>query len=160
MQQVIEQIQSWVQVLGPNVYMQAAGVAAVFILVGKLADLLICRVIGRFVRQSSTDVDDRIIDQLHRPIFLTFVLVGLALATRRLGLPVSTTYLTLGVLRTIAILVWYRFSLQLLEILMAAARRRSSVKNLRASVLPLMNTVFSLATPRAGMVRWTAARIA
>jgi small-conductance mechanosensitive channel len=136
----LEQFQSWVQILGPNIYLQAAAIAVAFIFVGKLADLLISRIIARIVSRSSSDFDDNVVALLHRPVFVTFVLVGLALATRHIGLPESPAYVTIGILRTIAIVVWYTFFRGLVQLLLTAARRRPAAKRGYASMLPLLDT--------------------
>ena len=137
----LEQFQSWVQILGPNIYLQAAAIAAAFLFVGKLADLLISRIIARIVSRSSGDFDDNVVALLHRPVFITFVLVGLALATRHIGLPESPAYVTIGILRTIAIVAWYTFFRGLVQLLLTAARRRTAAKRLHTSMLPLLDTV-------------------
>jgi small-conductance mechanosensitive channel len=141
LQDVVDQIQSWAQILGPNIYLQAVAIAAVFILLGKLADLLISRIIAKLVSRSSNQFDDNLVALLHRPVFITFVLVGLAMATRRLSLPASPEYVTLGILRTIAIVVWYSFLRGLVQLLLTVVRRGKARQQLHSSMLPLMDTV-------------------
>ena len=144
MQDAIEQVQSWAQFLGPNIYLQAVAIAVIFILVGKLADLLISRIIAKIVSRSASQLDDNLVALLHRPVFITFVLIGLAMATRRLGLPESPEYATLGILRTIAIFVWYGFLRGLVQLLLSAFRRGTARKHLHASMLPLLDTVIKV----------------
>lgn len=144
MQGAFEQIQYWAEFLGPNLYLQALAIAVVFILVGKLADLLISRIIAKLVSRSSTEFDDNLVSLLHRPVFITFVLVGLALATRRLGLPESPEFATIGLLRTIAIIVWYSFFGRVLQLLMSMARRGKVSQYLHPSMVPLLNTVIKV----------------
>ena len=144
MQDAIEQFQSWAQILGPNIYLQAAIVAVAFILVGKLADLLISRIIAKIVSRSASQFDDKLVALLHRPVFITFVLVGLAAATRLLGLPESPEYVTLGILRTFAIVVWYTFLRGLVQLLLTAVRRRPASRHLHSSMLPLLDTVIKV----------------
>jgi len=81
---------------------------------------------------------------LHRPVFITFVLIGLALATRRLGLPESPEYATIGILRTIAIFIWYSFLGSVVELMLAALRRGAARKHVPLSMLPLLNTVIKV----------------
>ena len=144
MRDFLAQTQAWAQLLGPNVYVQAAAIAVAFILAGKFADFLIVRVIARIVSRSKTDLDDRLVTLLHRPVFLSFVLLGLGLAAGRLGLPESPLFLTTGVLKTIAILIWYNFFRSVIQVLLAAVARARSNK-LHASMLPLLNNVFKIA---------------
>jgi small-conductance mechanosensitive channel len=139
-----EQILSWAQILGPNIYLQAVGLAVAFILLGKLADLVLSRIVAKIVIRSSSEFDDNVVALLHRPIFITFVLFGLALATHRLDLPESPHYVTLGILRTIAIVVWYTFLRGLVQLLLNAARRRPTAQRVHSSMLPLLDTVIKV----------------
>jgi MscS family membrane protein len=143
-QELIAQTQAWAQLMGPNVYVQAAAIAIAFLLAGKLADILIARVIAKLVSRSKTELDDNLVSLLHRPVFLSFVLVGLGLAADRLGLPDSPAFLTFGILKTIAILVWYSFLRSLVQLLLVAVARAGSNK-LHSSMLPLLNNVFKIA---------------
>jgi len=137
----LEGIQYWAEFLGPNIFLQAAAIAVMFILVGKLADLVISRLIAKLVSRSSNKFDDNLVSLLHRPVFITFVLIGLALATRRLNLPESPAFATLGLLRTIAIVVWYNFFSGLSQLLLNALRRGKGNKVVHKSMVPLLSTV-------------------
>jgi len=145
LQEFFQQTQAWAQLLGPNKYLQAAAIAAVFIVVGKAADLIISRVIAKLVSRSQTDIDDNLVALLHRPVFISFVLLGLALATDRIQLPESPEFLTLGILKTIAIVVWYSFLRSLIQILLTALAKGAGSKKLHESMLPLLNNAFKVA---------------
>jgi hypothetical protein len=121
--ELIERVQSWAEILGPNIYLQAAALALVFILLGKIADIVFSKTIAQFVARSKTKFDDKLVGLLHRPIFVTFVLVGLALATRRLGMSATPEYITLGILRTIAIFIWFGFLSGLFDLILSAVRQ-------------------------------------
>lgn len=142
MQDFLLQIERWSELLGPNKIVQATAIAVVFIAVGKIADLLLCNALAKIASKSSTEIDDTLIVLLHRPIFLSFVLVGLSLATQHVGMLASPEFLTLGVLKTIAIVVWYGFLRQLASIVLGALARSSTTKILQASMIPLVdNTI-------------------
>ena len=143
MQAFLDKAQGWVQVLGPNVYLQALALALAFLFIGKLADFIFSRVIARFARRSETELDDDFLALIHRPIFISFVLLGLALATDRLDLPETPAFVALGILKTIAIVVWYGFFRGLVRILLAVAARSRSQK-LHVSMLPLLDNVFKI----------------
>jgi small-conductance mechanosensitive channel len=143
-QNIIEQVQMWAQLLGPNIYLQAVGIAIAFIVIGKIADLIISRIIARIVSRSKTDLDDNLVALLHRPVFISFVLVGLSLATARVNLPESPEFLTLGILKTIAIFVWYGFFRSVTQLLLTAIARRPRTREVYASMLPLLQTAFKV----------------
>ena len=144
MNDFIDQVQSWAEFIGPNIYLQAAAIAVAFILIGKIAELVLSRAIAQIVTRSKTEFDDGLVALLQRPIFVTFVLIGLAMATRRLGMPAPAEYITLGILRTIAIVVWYGLLSGVLELVLTAIRRRKMAGMLQASMLPLISTILNV----------------
>ena len=48
----------------------------------KLAEVLICRGMTRLTAKTETELDDRLIELLHRPVFQTVFLASLALANQ------------------------------------------------------------------------------
>ena len=144
MSDLIASVRQFAELIGPNIYVQAAIIAAAFILLGKIADLLISGVVGRIARRSDNDFDDGLIEVVHRPVFLTFVLLGLGVATRHIDLPATPTDITIGLLKTIAIFVWYG-ALGRLASLAVVALRKSSTSNLvQSGMLSLTHNVIKV----------------
>ncbi|NOX69882.1 MAG: mechanosensitive ion channel family protein [Gammaproteobacteria bacterium] len=142
MQDFLIQIERWAALLGPNKFIQATAIAVAFIVAGKIADFLLSNTLAKIANRSSNRLDDQLIGMLHRPIFLSFVLIGLGLATQRIDMAESAEYLTLGLLKTIAIIVWYSLFRRLASIILSVLSRGSGHKILQANMLPLMdNTV-------------------
>ena len=100
---------SWVDIVGPNKYLQALIVIVIFVLFAKLADVIVCGVLARAVARTSTKLDDYVIKRLHGPLNTTVVMIGLGVATLLLELPPVGQYVVMGILRTIVIFVWLRF---------------------------------------------------
>ena len=150
MNETIERIQNWAEIIGPNIYLQALAIAVTFIVLGKIAELILTGMIGRFAKRSKSNLDDRLVELLHKPIFLSFVLVGLAMTTRRLSLPESVEYATLGILRTMAVIVWYSLFHRITSVVVQSARHRQDSKIVKTGMLQLLQNVvkvflFSLA---------------
>jgi len=141
LEKVIEQVQRLAELIGPNAYLQALAIALVFILVGKIADWIVSRTIGKIASRSKTDVDDRLVELVHRPIFLSFVLLGISLGTQRLNLPAPPEFITLGALKTIAVVIWYNMLRQLTDVLVESARRNRSSKLVQTGMLALIQNV-------------------
>jgi small-conductance mechanosensitive channel len=144
MGELIDKVQQLAEFIGPNKYLQAAAIAFGFLLLGKIADWTLSRALGRMAKRSKTDVDDQLIDLLHRPIFLSFVLVGLGLGTARLGLPEAPLFLTLGILKTVAVIVWYNMLRQLTSLVVQVMRRRQSNKFVKTGMLALLQNVIKV----------------
>ncbi len=144
MTELIDKVQEIADLIGPNIYLQALAIAVAFIVIGKIADWVLSRAIGRLATRSKTDIDDQLVGMLHRPIFLSFVLLGLGLSTRRLGLPEAPEFLTLGILKTIAVVVWYNLLRHLTTLFAQLARRRQASKLMQTGMLALVQNVIKV----------------
>ncbi len=71
-----------------------------------VVDFVLGRVIKRIADKTATALDDLLIAHIRRPIFLSLVMVGLALGLDALGPKPVYRYLFQGVLFTVAIVVW------------------------------------------------------
>ena len=145
MNDLIVEVQQAAELIGPNVYLQAAIIAAIFILLGKVADWILSAIVGRIARRSTNEFDDRLVGLVHQPIFISFVLVGLGLATKRLELPDAPTFVTIGLLKTIAIFVWYSAFGKLNNLIVAALGRSSSSPLVQSGMLSLLHNVMKVA---------------
>ncbi len=142
--ELIAQAQAFVEQIGPNLPLQAAIIAGAFIVIGKIADWIISGIIGRIAKKSSNQLDDKFVALVHRPVFVSFVLLGLALATTRLELPPTPTFITLGILKTIAIFVWYRTFSQLLNLIAEVFTKSKDARLSKTGMLSLLHNVMKV----------------
>ncbi len=133
------------ELVGPYPYLQAAIIALVFIFLGKVADWILSAMAGRIARRSSTRLDDDVVALLHRPIFLSFVLLGLALATQHVDMADMPEQITLSILKTIAILIWYNLFFGLITVLVREARKTSGSKLVQSGMLALLQNAARIA---------------
>lgn len=145
MQSYIDSIERYAELLGPNAYLQAAAIFIVFVIAGKIADAVLSRTVAQIARRSSTDIDDQLVALIHRPVFMSFVLAGLGLATLRIGMAATVQLITLGILKTIAIIIWYSFVNRVSALVLGALARRGKDGFLQPNVLSLTGTVIKLA---------------
>ncbi len=145
MSELIQKVQALAELVGPYLYLQAAIIALVFILLGKVADWILSAMAGRAARRSSTRLDDDVVALIHRPIFLSFVLFGLALATQHIDLGEMPEQVTLSILKTIAILIWYNLFFGLITVLVREARKTSSSKLVQSGMLALLQNAARIA---------------
>ncbi len=140
-EETIQKLQSWAELIGPNIYLQAAVIVLAALIAGKVADLAVSGFVGRLAKRSRTPFDDELVAVLHRPVFLSFVLAGLGLAAMRLTLPAGPAYVTASALKTIAIFIWLVFALRFVRIVMRTLTSRSGNKLLQARMLPLIQNI-------------------
>lgn len=106
-----------------NVWLQAATIIVVALIAARVVDFVITRFISVWAKKSKTDLDDRLIAILHRPIFVSVVLIGLWLALVRLPLDERIINNGIKVLKTIAVLMWAMFASRATAILLDALGR-------------------------------------
>ena len=84
---------------------QAVVLVVLSVVVAKVADWVISRIITRWARKTTTELDDRIVEMLHRPLFLFVLLGGLTLAADLLSLEGGMKRITFGALGTMAVFI-------------------------------------------------------
>jgi MscS family membrane protein len=141
LQEIRDQVIAWVGILGPNVYLQAAAAALGFVVAGKIAELILSKVLLRIVSRSNSKFDDELVRLLQRPVFVTFVLTGLAVATRILNFSDTASFITLGFVRTTAIFMWYGFLRSASSTILSAISGRTGKSASLVSMLPLIETI-------------------
>ena len=72
----------------------------------KIADWIITTILSRLANRTSSTIDDRIIQILHRPIYYSILFMGLGISIKLLQLPEIITFVFIGLFKSIAILIW------------------------------------------------------
>ncbi len=90
-------------------YLEAVAIVVASLLIAKLTDLIITRVFLRLARRTRTDFDNKLVALMHRPIFMTVVLIGIGLAVAKLELPPRADLISVRLLKTVGILIWWSF---------------------------------------------------
>jgi small-conductance mechanosensitive channel len=118
--------------------LQALGIFLASLLAAKVVDFAITRFLKRWVQLTRTDLDDRLVAILHRPLFYSIMLVGSWLAVQKLSLSPTYELLLLRALKTAGIFIWLAFALRastiVLQILSRLERR---VPLLQSRTVPL-----------------------
>lgn len=78
----------------------------VFVMLAKIADWIVDKVLRRFSRFTKTDVDDKIIDLVHKPVFYTIIVVGVVLSVLDLKPPPAQAFYVQGVLYSLLSVIW------------------------------------------------------
>ncbi|UCE79877.1 MAG: mechanosensitive ion channel [Nitrospiraceae bacterium] len=114
----------------------------VFIIVAKIADIIVNTVIRKFARFTTSDIDDRIIDFLHRPVLYSIVIIGSVYAITYLGPSEKSYFYSRGVMYTLMSLIWcvalIRMSNALIE---GALLKVSDVTGLSKDLIPLTESI-------------------
>ena len=76
------------------------------VVAGFLFDKLVARVLLLLAGKTETDLDDKIVAVLHKPIFWSVFLGGAAWAVFVLQLPPPAPYILEGLIKTVAVFIW------------------------------------------------------
>lgn len=110
----------------------AAAVVIGSIIAAWLIELLITKTIGVAASKTKTDMDDKIVEVIRRPIFLSVLLYGLAWAAEIMALPERLANPIDSLLKTLTILIWSiaatRVGAIVLTSLAARERQRSMLQ--------------------------------
>jgi len=134
-----------------NPYIQALLILLLSLGLAKVIDLLFTKLLPRLAARTRTAIDDRIIATLRWPIFYSLILGGFSAALGRLHIPQAAGFYSLGLIKTVVLLIWswagLRISLLLIAGLSSRTRRRELVqkrfKPLFENLIKI--TVFSIA---------------
>lgn len=110
--------------LQPYPYLQALVIVLIFVALAKIADWLITGTITRLADKTKTTIDDEFVAIMHRPIFATVAMIGLVLATYRIGLSEKVETVTIAIVQSILIVIWLTFALRLSRLVIRAMRRQ------------------------------------
>jgi MscS family membrane protein len=130
-----------------GLWLAAPGVRALIILVlslvmAKLVDWGFTWGVARLVARTRTELDDRVLAIVHRPIFLSVFFAGLWLATLQLALPEPYARITLASLKTLAVLVWVIAGAAITRLILnLLSRRQDRFSLVKRHTLPLFDNV-------------------
>ena len=119
-------IETLVALVGDNRLLQAAVLVLASMVLAKAVDLILSRLLARWAKRSTTDIDDRFVAMIHRPIFLSVLFFGLWLATARLELPPRSELLVFRLLKSLALLIWLVFLMRAASLVVEVMDRLKS----------------------------------
>ena len=72
----------------------------------KIADWIITTILSRLANRTSSTIDDRIIQILHRPIYYSILFMGLGISVHLFQMPEVITFVLKGLFKTIVVIIW------------------------------------------------------
>ena len=92
-------------------YLQIPIIKALLFIIGsiiaaKLADWIISGNLAKLVSNTTTSIDDKVVQILHRPIYYTILFTGLGISIRLLEIPDIIRFSLIGLFKTITIVIW------------------------------------------------------
>lgn len=124
----------------PYPLLQAFFIIVGFVFLAFIVDWVFSGVLRRIVSRTTNDLDDRAVEIMHRPIFMSVVAVGLVLATYRLRLGPELQGTTINIVQTVLIIVWLIFGLRFARLIIASmTRNERHFKFVQTATAPLLS---------------------
>ncbi len=135
--------------LGGHPWLQALLVIVFFFLLAKAAQWLLGRVAVSLTGRTRTSLDDKILEQLRRPIFLSVFFLGLGMGlgvlSKGLGFPEKLTLTSQSLVVTVLILVWLRAGFRIFRLVLESlGRHHESFPLVEERTIPLFDIVGKL----------------
>jgi len=140
-----EQLLALLANIAPNRYLQAFVILVIFLGLAKILDLIVTRGVKKWVKKTRIKFDDYLIDLLHQPVFVSIILVGLALAAGRIEFEPTVHFITISSLKTIGVVLWViafnKLSKSFLNLISNDESRFSFIQD---RTLPLFNNLLMI----------------
>ena len=114
----VARLQEILAFFGDNPHLQAVVVVVGAGIIAKMADWFLTRGLVQVTRRTHAEVDDQIVAILHKPVFRTFLLMGVGVALRLDPPPEPLYFIILGIIKTAVILIWIFFGVRFTSILL------------------------------------------
>lgn len=137
----MDQLTTFLDFISNDSYVQATLIVVGSFILAKLADLLLGRFIKSMAGRTRSDLDDKLLDILHKPIFRTVVLIGLSYALEFVTEPGSRPlFVGRGSIITLIILIWVATGLRLSGVVIdGMSRNESRFQIVQAATVPLFD---------------------
>ncbi len=125
MDAIVELYNRWTTFLEPYPALRALETVAVFLVLAWLVDRLITGIVSRMVARTETDLDDKLLAMMHRPVFSTVALLGVLLAVYEFDVDGDLSVWAVPVVKTILIFIWMVFGLRFSRLILGAFKDRT-----------------------------------
>ena len=127
--------------IGDSRLLQVLVVMGVASMLAKITDWTLSRGLARLAKRTSADVDDRIIEIIHKPIFNTVILVGAAVSLQLSELPPWLDQIGKGIIASLVIIIWLFFGLRLANIVIQWMSKLERFPIVQTATAPLFEMV-------------------
>lgn len=128
--------------IAPNKYLQAGLIIVLFVCAAKIIDIVINRVFKKWAEKTRLEIDDHLLVIIHRPISISIILFGLGIATQRMEFKELINFITIGTLKTIALVYWAFAAARFFRLVLnALSNDRTRFKIVQDRTLPLFQNL-------------------
>jgi MscS family membrane protein len=124
---------------------------AAYVIAAKLADFLTDKVIRRLTKITKSDLDDRIIDVIHRPVFFTVIIIGAVHSMNILHAPEKLVFYSNGLFLSLLTIIWAICIIRISNLIIENALYKvTDLTGLGTEVIPLTENILKVVVIVAG----------
>lgn len=126
-------------------FITAVIIFTLYVLLAKIADIFTDKIFRRLAKYTTSELDDRIIDFIHRPLFLTIIIIGGIHSIRILNISVKTIYYSNGIFLSLLTAIWIICIIRISNLLIEKNLHRvSDITGLSREITPLIENVWKV----------------
>jgi MscS family membrane protein len=161
MESLAGQSQQLLSSIAPNTWIEATIVVLIGLVIAKIADWLVVGIVTKLIAKTQNQLDDQVLKLLHKPLFTTFAVMSLMIASYMVAdeLGERALEIVISVLKTIIIISWLGFLMRSTgAVLGSMARNRARFAFAQKDTVPLMRNIamvfFVLAGAYSILISW------
>jgi MscS family membrane protein len=125
-----------------STYIKAAVVFVLALSAAQLVEVTVGLVIRRYAQKPESALNDKLVGNLHQPLFWTVILIGLEIAVSLVAVPAGLEQVLKSVVFSVLALLWMLFALRTSRMLLQRmSRRRKSALLVSSQTLPLFTNM-------------------
>ena len=113
------------------------------IIFAKIIDFIFTSLLSKVVKKTNNEIDDKMIEIIHKPIYYSFLFIGLriAISIQSLALNQNIIFVFSGILKTMAIFIWCVALFKIFILLINWYSSKDGEKNVNLKLLPLFDNL-------------------
>jgi MscS family membrane protein len=123
----------------------AVALFVIYILLAKIADIFSVRVFRKIATFTKSELDDRILELLHRPLFFTIIFIGAVHAINILDASGSVVFYSRGILLSLITVMWAIFTIRVSSLIIDKSFQTiADITGLSNEVSPLIENIWKV----------------
>jgi len=139
---MIDQINQIADFIEQYKYLAALIYIFLSFIIAFIVDKVIINLLKKIVKKSDTELDDKLIEVFHKPIYNTILFIGFYIALGSLQLPEKINFVFIGMLKTVVVFYWVISFFKALNVIIKSNYQDNKGRTLiRKKTLPLLDNV-------------------
>lgn len=123
-------------------YLKALITIFLSLIVAKIIDIFVSRFLKRITKSTPSEVDDNILELVHRPLFITALFAGIILSISYLELSEKPVFYMSGICYTVILIAWLFASIKISNLVIEDyLQRRAEASGLRSDIIPFVENI-------------------